>query len=278
MLQDAYIGLGSNMGDRVENLARALRMLDDLDDVQLIAISHVYESEPWGVTEQPWFVNAAARIRTSLPADQLLAEMQRIEREMGREPGERWGPRVIDLDILLYGMEEWASEQLTIPHPRMGERDFVVRPLLEVARKGLRYPDGRPISKRGWLGLCTNDLGCVPGFEQCRADTVEERGLSCDIEERPEKAAATPRDFSAWRTVGTTAGFGRIDTGGGSLAFKEAVLKENGITYAYDPHPPSEGFNPWSVGAQIRLKVPASEHERAMRVIREAEEVRAGKA
>lgn len=276
MAVDAYIGLGSNIGDRVANLADALARIDTLDGLQVLAVSHAYESEPWGVTDQARFVNAAARVRTVLPADELLGRLKEIETALGREPGgERWGPRVIDLDILLYGHEEWASEALTIPHPRMGERDFVVRPLLEVAPEGLRYPDGRPISRRGWLGRCTADFGALPGFEDRGPDHAEEAEMACElaIESAPLEA---PADLGDWRTVATTAGAGRLDTGAASIAFKESVLKREGIPFAYDPHPPAGDFNPWGLRAQIKLKVPPGDQERAMAAIAAAEEAESG--
>ncbi|MBE0476590.1 MAG: 2-amino-4-hydroxy-6-hydroxymethyldihydropteridine diphosphokinase [Coriobacteriia bacterium] len=274
MAVEAYIGLGTNIGDRIGNIARALKEMDELEEVRLRAVSHVYESEPWGVPDQPTYANAAARIRTTLQADELLGRLQAIEAAMGRVPGERWGPRVIDLDILLFGDEEWASETLTIPHPRMGERDFVVHPLMEVAPKGLRYPDGRPVSRRGWLGRCKNDLGPVPGFEELSPVPAEGGELVCSLEEPQAPGPVVPGDVGQWRTIATTAGFGRLDTGESPLAFKESVLRDEGIPYAYDPHPPAGGFNPWGLGAQIKLKVPASEYERAVEAIRGAERER----
>lgn len=139
----AYLGLGTNEGDRRHNLTAALAALAGIAQVE--AVSRVYESEPVGVTDQPHFWNMVARVRTTLLPSELLAKLQHIERELGRRETVRWGPRPIDIDILLYGDSTYDSEVLEIPHPRMMERAFVLRPLSELDAT-LRHPrTGTPL-------------------------------------------------------------------------------------------------------------------------------------
>jgi 2-amino-4-hydroxy-6-hydroxymethyldihydropteridine diphosphokinase len=127
-----YLGLGSNLGDRRENLLTALRLLDGMEDVRVLDVSAVYETEPWGVLEQPEFLNLVALVSTTREPRGVLAACKEVESELGRVKVERWGPRVIDVDILLYDDVELEEEDLVIPHPRMLERDFVLIPLLEL--------------------------------------------------------------------------------------------------------------------------------------------------
>lgn len=128
-MAEAYLGLGSNLGDRGANLRRALAGAGALGTVT--ALSTVYESEPVGYTDQPPFWNMAARLRTEVPPRPLLAALKEVERAVGREPTFPGGPRVIDIDLLLYD-EEHVREGLEVPHPRMLERAFVLRPLVEL--------------------------------------------------------------------------------------------------------------------------------------------------
>ena len=127
-----YIGLGSNMGDRLGHLRHAVFLLEATDGIELVTESSVYETEPVG-PEQPDFLNAVIEVRTTLSARELLKRLKEIEAEIGRTPSERWGPREIDLDLLTYGRERIEDEDLTVPHPRMGERAFVLVPLAEIA-------------------------------------------------------------------------------------------------------------------------------------------------
>lgn len=133
----AYLGLGSNLGDRLENICRALRLLGPWVIVE--KVSSIYETEPWGYTGQPPFLNAVCRVRTALTTRQLLQRAKEIESLMGREPGPRYGPRPIDIDILLYQNESINEPDLIVPHPRMKERAFVLAPLAEIA-PGLKIP------------------------------------------------------------------------------------------------------------------------------------------
>jgi 2-amino-4-hydroxy-6-hydroxymethyldihydropteridine diphosphokinase len=134
----AYLGLGSNQGDRMGHLAGALAALRQLGSLE--AISRVYETEPVGFLQQPDFLNAACRLHTALEPLALLAELKRIERELGRVPSFRNGPRAIDLDILLYDDRVVDLPGLRIPHPRLAERAFVLVPLMDIA-PGLLHPE-----------------------------------------------------------------------------------------------------------------------------------------
>jgi 2-amino-4-hydroxy-6-hydroxymethyldihydropteridine diphosphokinase len=139
----AYIGLGSNLGDREGNLHAAIARLAELGEVR---VSSFRETDPVGVTEQPKFLNAAAELSSEVPARDLLKALLTIERDLGRDRSreERWGPRTLDLDLLLYGDEVIDEPGLTVPHPRLQERRFVLEPLQELA-PGLVLPDGRPV-------------------------------------------------------------------------------------------------------------------------------------
>ena len=126
-----YLALGSNLGDREKNLSEALTRLRPF--VQLTRLSSIYETEPVGVREQPWFLNQVAEGTTALSPVDLLRRVKKIEIEMGRTEGIRFGPRPMDIDILLYDRVIELSPALTIPHPRLHERAFVLTPLAEIA-------------------------------------------------------------------------------------------------------------------------------------------------
>lgn len=138
-LKTVYLSLGSNLGDRRQNIEDALDRLA-AERIQVTRRSSFYETEPQDVKEQPWFLNLVAACQTTLFPLQLLAILLRVEREGGRIRGNTpKGPRVIDLDILLYGSRVIESPRLTIPHPRMLQRRFVLEPMLEIA-PALRHP------------------------------------------------------------------------------------------------------------------------------------------
>ena len=139
----AYIGLGANLGDREGSLNAALGKLRELGPVRA---SSFRETDPVGVTDQPRFVNAVAELKSELGARELLERLLEIERELGRDrsSGERWGPRTIDLDLLLYGDDVIDEPGLSVPHPRLAERRFVLEPLHELD-PGLVLPDGRAV-------------------------------------------------------------------------------------------------------------------------------------
>ncbi|MFX3624179.1 MAG: 2-amino-4-hydroxy-6-hydroxymethyldihydropteridine diphosphokinase [Ectobacillus sp.] len=131
----AYLSLGSNIDDRYGYLKRAISLLSAHPSIQVQDTSSVYETEPVGYTEQSCFLNMAIKISTSLTPEELLNVIQSIEKELGRKRKIRWGPRTIDLDILLYNHENIETESLVIPHPRMYERAFVLVPLAEVNKE-----------------------------------------------------------------------------------------------------------------------------------------------
>jgi 2-amino-4-hydroxy-6-hydroxymethyldihydropteridine diphosphokinase len=133
----AYLGLGSNLNDRAANLRRALSLLAQAATVE--AVSAIYETAPWGLREQPAFLNAACRVHTALGPEELLRELQRIEAALGRRRQQHWGPRTVDLDILFYDELIVDTPGLTIPHPLVPERAFVLVPLAEIA-PSLRHP------------------------------------------------------------------------------------------------------------------------------------------
>jgi 2-amino-4-hydroxy-6-hydroxymethyldihydropteridine diphosphokinase len=141
----AYVGLGANVGNRRENLDRAVELMAADPGIRVLAVSSVRETDPVGYEDQPRFLNAACAVETGLGPRELLERLLAIERALGRErTGPRFGPRTIDLDLLLYGNETLDEPGLTVPHPRLAERLFVLEPLLELA-PDLVLPDGRAI-------------------------------------------------------------------------------------------------------------------------------------
>lgn len=143
----AYLGLGSNLGDRLAALTEALALLAATPGMQLVCCSSVYETEPWGITDQPAFLNLAAGFETALSPTDLLAAAMSVEQTVGRTETYRWGPRLIDVDILLYGnaVVNSAEPDLQIPHARLRERAFVLVPLAEIAPDLFAPPDGASI-------------------------------------------------------------------------------------------------------------------------------------
>ncbi len=128
----AYIALGSNLGDKAANLRQAVKLLQ-AKGLQIRAVSSFFQTEPYGVTDQPEFINAAACVETSLPPEALLKLLLETELEMGRVRLRHWGERNIDLDLLLYDDMIYHSDKLTLPHPDMQNRLFVLQPLAEIA-------------------------------------------------------------------------------------------------------------------------------------------------
>ena len=252
----AFIGLGSNAGDRTAALAQALRRIAEIPEVVIGGVSRVYESEAFGVGEQPAFANIVARVSVGLPADTLLEGLQAIEVAMGRPSAlQRAGlvkePRVIDLDLLLFGDEERATPTLTLPHPGMRERAFVMRPLAEVGPDA-QWPGGSLITSAevdaATGGPIVAMLGLVPGFEELTVFDGAAGWVSLAM--LPRMRAERKPDMD--------------------LLFAETVLRDAGIPYHWDPQPPTGGFNPWGVGPTIRLLVPSGYGERAAAVLAEA--------
>lgn len=150
MSDKVFLGLGTNIGDRKANLKQALRLLEEAG-LEIEKVSSIYETEPIGVEDQDWFYNMVVKAQTDLLPQDLLKTTKKIEKEMGREPSEKWGPRLIDIDILMYEDLQLDSEvnqigQLRVPHPELRNRAFVVVPLLEIEPQAT-LPDGHQISE-----------------------------------------------------------------------------------------------------------------------------------
>jgi 2-amino-4-hydroxy-6-hydroxymethyldihydropteridine diphosphokinase len=129
----AYVGLGSNIGDKAGNILRALDILSQFDGIKVTKVSSFYETEPIGYEDQDWFINAVAQVETIFSPEELLSTFKKVEQIMGRKNTIRWGPREIDLDLLMYDQLYFESPGLVIPHPRLHERAFVLVPLAEIA-------------------------------------------------------------------------------------------------------------------------------------------------
>lgn len=142
----AAIGIGSNLGDARANVCRAFERLREVGTV--VARSSLYRTPPWGMTDQPAFVNAAALVDTELAPRALLAALKRIEADEGRVPAARWGPRALDLDILAYGDLQLAEPDLVIPHARLHERAFALVPLAEIDPRHAAARDALPPGER----------------------------------------------------------------------------------------------------------------------------------
>jgi 2-amino-4-hydroxy-6-hydroxymethyldihydropteridine diphosphokinase len=158
---EIYLALGSNLGDRRANLSTAVERLRE--QVAILALSSLYETEPAYVTDQPRFLNAVLRGRTTLAAPALLAFVKRIERELGRAAGRRYGPRIVDIDLLLYDERTIDTPELTVPHPRMAERPFVLAPLAEIAPDLVPPGWGESVSARAAAVRGHGDVIAVVG-------------------------------------------------------------------------------------------------------------------
>ncbi len=132
---DAIIALGSNMGDKIGALGRATALLEAHGEIDVLNRSNLYRTDAWGEEDQDWFVNACLGVATTLSPLELLHFCQDIENELGRVREKRWGPRVIDLDVLVYKDIAQSDAELTLPHPRITERAFVLVPLNDIAPK-----------------------------------------------------------------------------------------------------------------------------------------------
>ncbi len=141
----AFVGIGSNLGDREANLRSAIELLTAEDGIEVVAVSEVRETEPVGPVEQGPFLNGVVQVETTLPPGDLLERLLSVESRLGRVRAERWGPRTIDLDLLLYGSETVDEPGLTVPHPRLHERRFALEPLLDLDPT-LEIPELGPIS------------------------------------------------------------------------------------------------------------------------------------
>lgn len=145
-MQQAYVALGANLDDREASLREAVRRLGEDPDLAVGRVSAIYETAPVGYTDQPSFLNMVVELKTALAPVALLRRLLAVEQAMGRVREIRWGPRKIDLDLLLYGEESMESAELTLPHPRMGERAFVLVPLKDVWTPGVPFPWERELA------------------------------------------------------------------------------------------------------------------------------------
>jgi 2-amino-4-hydroxy-6-hydroxymethyldihydropteridine diphosphokinase len=143
----AYVGLGANLGDREATLRRAIELLDEEGGIDVVAVSSFRETDPVGYADQPRFLNAAVALRTDLPPRMLLERLLAVEHVLGRvrEGVPRYGPRLCDLDLLVYGGETVDEPDLVVPHPRLAERRFALEPLVELDPE-LELPDGRRVA------------------------------------------------------------------------------------------------------------------------------------
>ena len=132
-MEDVYISFGSNIGDRCAHIHKALDLLLAADGLTLIQLSSIYETEPVGFKDQRWFLNGVVSVESYLLAHPLLSLLKVVENQVGREPRPRWGPREIDLDLLLLGDQCIDTPELTVPHPEMHRRRFVLQPFVEIA-------------------------------------------------------------------------------------------------------------------------------------------------
>lgn len=142
-----YLSLGSNMGNRQGYLQKAVEALNHLPETEVKEVSSYYETAAWGLRDQADFLNLALSLETQLPAATLLSSCQQIEKDLDRVRHEHWGPRTVDIDILLYGQEIWETEHLKVPHPFMTQRAFVLVPLLEIAEDLVEPQTGQAYEK-----------------------------------------------------------------------------------------------------------------------------------
>ncbi len=239
----AYIALGSNLDPRMMNLARALEAIAHLPETHVEKVSNAYESEPAYFEDQPRFLNAVVEVTTTLTPDALLAHLLDAESGLGRVRTGADGPRVIDLDLLLYDDEERDSETLTLPHPRLLERDFVVTPLLEIA-PDVVLPDGsRPDRASAPVGRVTRDAGPIPDLEAL---------YDVPVEPAEWVVVATSQDVTD-----------RISGFDASLQFARQVLAQEGIPVAWDPYEPGVETDPFGMLVPFSLLVPAADERRA---------------
>jgi len=243
----AYIALGSNLGDRLDNLSRAVDAIAHVPETHVDKVSHAYESVPAYAEDQPHYLNAAIEVSTGLEADALLAFLLDLEDQLGRVRETANGPRVIDLDLLLYADEERVSDELTLPHPGIAERDFVVTPLLEIAPR-TKLPDGTPLRRsQASVGEVIRDHGPVP-------DAGAKHNMP--IEDVEWEVVAE----SVW-TKDAVSGF---DAG---LQFDRQVLETEGIPFAFEPFEPGMDMDPFGMSLSFKLLVPESHAQQARELL-----------
>lgn len=245
----AYIGLGSNEGDRLANLAAAVAALSEIPETHFERVSHAYESEPAYVTDQAKFANAVAEISTGLDAVQLLDYLHEVEDSLGRVRGEENGPRTIDLDILTFGDDEISTPELTVPHPQLLEREFVVVPLLDIAPR-MHLPDGTLVTRdHATVGEIIGDMGPVADLGAQHNEPV----IAAD-----------------WSVVATCETGADVATAwDAAISLQREVLEDAGIPYAFDPYAPDEAMDPFGMPITFKLLVPQQYAEKAEKLIAE---------
>jgi 2-amino-4-hydroxy-6-hydroxymethyldihydropteridine diphosphokinase len=167
MMSQVYLGLGTNLGERRKNLRRAVRGVAEF--CAITAVSPIYQTPPWGVAEQPPFLNLCLGGETTLAPHPLLAQLKAVEQALGREPTYRWGPRLIDVDLLFYADQIIKSERLRVPHPRLHERAFVLVPLADIAPDLVHPQLGRTAAELK-TAVTTADIEQVGELDWQRSD------------------------------------------------------------------------------------------------------------
>lgn len=145
-MNKVYLGIGSNIGERLGNINKALSKISNQKSIELLRVSSIYETSPYGIKEQANFYNCVAQIETELLPEDLLKVTKQIEIKTGRKNTFRWGPRVIDIDILYFNRLKYNSENLKIPHPELLKRDFFIIPLLELNEDIIHSGTGKPLA------------------------------------------------------------------------------------------------------------------------------------
>lgn len=239
----AYVALGTNLGNRLTNLSQAIDAVAHIPETHVEKVSHAYESAPAYEFDQPHFFNAVIEISTGMQAEALLDHLLDIEADMGRVREAENGPRVIDLDLLLYGEEERTSPELTLPHPGLIERDFVLTPLLEIAPR-TKLPDGHLLRRsEGSVGVVLRDLGRIP-------DAGAEHNMPI---EDVEWVVVSASEWSQDAISGFDA----------KMQFDRQVLEDEGIPYAFEPFEPGVDMDPFGLPLSFKLLVPESYAEQA---------------
>jgi 2-amino-4-hydroxy-6-hydroxymethyldihydropteridine diphosphokinase len=243
----AYIALGSNLGDRLDNLSRAVDAVAHLPETHVEKVSHAYESVPAYAEDQPHYLNAVIEVSTGLEADALLAFLLDLEADMGRVRQEANGPRTIDLDLLLYGDEERTSPELTLPHPGITERDFVITPLLEIAPR-TKLPDGTPLRRsEATVGTVVRDHGAVPDAGAKHNMPIEDVEWVVISESEWIKDAVSGFDAK--------------------LQLERQVLNAENIPYAFEPFEPGMDMDPFGMSLSFKLLVPQAYAQQASELL-----------